>query len=1008
MSVVSRDVLVQEALRIKHENMRAANTHQRVGELLVNLIDSGMFGTGSVDLTSYGAKPAIATAEQGAINTAAIQRAADEANRSGGGKVYIPAGDWYFSAGQIDPNVVCQLDSLSRITFQGDGPGVTRLHLLSGANSNFFNMDGSASYITIRDMELDGNRAEQSLGVSGIRSSNISGLWLQNLYIRDIYHYGIGLEGSVQQYLFFDNLKIENCGGDGFDQKNKLDANVHQHASNITVKNFGLNAAEPTQAGWDCRGAWQIANFTCHFSASDGSGIRFRNGEIQEPDVGFGGHYSHLTNFEIFGPGSSSSATGLEIVARDVKVSNGRVRDVVNGVAPTFSAQRSSATDVTVERATNAFLISQGSDYFTMTSCTAVSSSHGFRVRAPNVSIANSQAFAYTTTGITTEQSGSGLNVSNTVLSGTLGTSVGANITTADVTIAGGAAHGNFRGYTTTGVSTKLLGVKAHNNSGAGILVAVGGDDALIDNCTVKSNGAQGVQLRAQRARVIFNEVTSNTSTGIDVVNTATGSVVYGNGFSNNAVSLGDAGYQTTVGFTTVEASVFGASPSATAGQNRSAIQSAINSVSNSGGGIVVLGVGTYNVAASTLGETYWNYGVSVSSAEGCISLRDNVTLRGAGIGKTIIKPSSPTLTAIHVVNGSNASVEDIEIDGQWTSSGAGHAILQVLSTNNVSASINNLKVRGVYAHDVGSYGLGLENGFMTNVLVEDFRSKNTGADGIDIKNRPFPANDSKGIFLQNLYIENPGRRLDGQAGVDVRGLAQLNNVTVVGVGRTGSSLQAGIRFRTLGTDEGWGNRSSVSNFYVSAASSSFDVNGVECGSADVAIVGGTVENATNGVWLTGNANGAADRTSVNSVKVTNALTRGFYIETSVDNASLTNCTALSCSIGFRNEGINTTMVACDAPGSTTKASTSAGALQTEMIVGNQFTNDRLVMTSAATGRASVEARGESTNIDIMFEPKGSGVLRFGTFTASGSVSTTGYITVKDAAGTTRRIAVVT
>lgn len=543
MSVVSRDTLVQDALRIRNESQRNANTPVRIGDMLLNLIDSGIFDGNTVDLTSYGAKPSVATQEQGALNTKALQTAAQAANDAGGGKVYIPPGDWYFAAGKIDPNVVCQLDSLSRITFEGAGPGVTRLHLLSGANSNFFNMDGSASYITIRDMELDGNRAQQWLGVSGIRSSNVSGLWLSNLYIHDIYHYGIGLEGYVQQYLFFDNLKIENVGGDGFDQKNKADANVHQHASNITVKNFGLNTAdEVTQAGWDCRGAWQMSNYTCHFSASDGSAIRFRNGEFQEPDVGFGGHYSHLTNFEIIGPGSSSTATGLEIVARDVRVSNGRVRDVLFGASPTFSAQRSSCTDVTVERAGTAFLASIGADHFSFNNCVSVSSSIAFRVRAPNVNITSCEAFAYSSNGITTEQSGSGLNVVNSTFSGSQGSSVGVNITTADVTVIGGAAYNNVRGYVSSGPRSKFIAVRSTFNTDDGFTIGLGGDDCIIDDCTIGNNADEGITLRALRARVSNNIIFSNGGAGIDILNTASGTILHNNTFSLNAAAITDIG----------------------------------------------------------------------------------------------------------------------------------------------------------------------------------------------------------------------------------------------------------------------------------------------------------------------------------------------------------------------------------------------------------------------------------------------------------------------------------
>jgi hypothetical protein len=50
---------------------------------------------------------------------------------------------------------------------------------------------------------------------------------------------------------------------------------------------------------------------------------------------------------------------------------------------------------------------------------------------------------------------------------------------------------------------------------------------------------------------------------------------------------------------------------------------------------------------------------------------------------------------------------------------------------------------------------------------------------------------------------------------------------------------------------------------------------------------------------------------------------------------------------------------------------------------------------------------GSDTNIDLQLSPAGTGVLRFGTRTAIGAETVTGYITIKDAGGTLRKLAVV-
>lgn len=65
-------------------------------------------------------------------------------------------------------------------------------------------------------------------------------------------------------------------------------------------------------------------------------------------------------------------------------------------------------------------------------------------------------------------------------------------------------------------------------------------------------------------------------------------------------------------------------------------------------------------------------------------------------------------------------------------------------------------------------------------------------------------------------------------------------------------------------------------------------------------------------------------------------------------------------------------------------------------------------ITGSATGNAvSVSAAGTDANIDFAITPKGTGVLRFGTHSALAAETVTGYITIKDAAGNSRKLAVV-
>lgn len=65
-------------------------------------------------------------------------------------------------------------------------------------------------------------------------------------------------------------------------------------------------------------------------------------------------------------------------------------------------------------------------------------------------------------------------------------------------------------------------------------------------------------------------------------------------------------------------------------------------------------------------------------------------------------------------------------------------------------------------------------------------------------------------------------------------------------------------------------------------------------------------------------------------------------------------------------------------------------------------------LDAAVTGTpAPVKARGGDTNIDLLLSPKGTGNVRIGTFTSNADAPVTGYITIKDAAGNLRKLAVI-
>jgi hypothetical protein len=65
------------------------------------------------------------------------------------------------------------------------------------------------------------------------------------------------------------------------------------------------------------------------------------------------------------------------------------------------------------------------------------------------------------------------------------------------------------------------------------------------------------------------------------------------------------------------------------------------------------------------------------------------------------------------------------------------------------------------------------------------------------------------------------------------------------------------------------------------------------------------------------------------------------------------------------------------------------------------------VVGAVTTASPAIQAAGSDTNIDLTLTPKGTGNVRFGTLTANADAPITGYITIKDAGGTTRKLAII-
>jgi hypothetical protein len=117
--------------------------------------------------------------------------------------------------------------------------------------------------ICISDLVLDGNYPEygSTTGGHGVLTSQngiIRRLRLNNLWIKNTYSYGIGLQNSDLIDAVLSNITITNAGDDGIDIKAREGARTHRkHAirlSNILVDGFNSSAVNADRAGIDIRG----------------------------------------------------------------------------------------------------------------------------------------------------------------------------------------------------------------------------------------------------------------------------------------------------------------------------------------------------------------------------------------------------------------------------------------------------------------------------------------------------------------------------------------------------------------------------------------------------------------------------------------------------------------------------------------------------------------------------------------------------------------------------------
>jgi len=250
-------------------------------------------------------------------------------------------------------------------------------------------------------------------------------------------------------------------------------------------------------------------------------------------------------------------------------------------------------------------------------------------------------------------------------------------------------------------------------------------------------------------------------------------------------------------------------------------------------------------------------------------------------------------------------------------------------------------------------------------------------------------------------YIEQPTVTFSGGGGSGAAAYATVGSFSTIkslGVGQlitSGANVtNTGFAFFTPNT--------AIPSFLIREAGGgdAFLVAGPGIGGASLFALGGANSalflgsNGTSRVSITTNGTSATEQLRVNHT--TSAVN---YVQ--VTGSTTTNRPTISAQGSDANISLG-----YDAKG--TGGHTFRAGGNTQVLINNTSTAvNALNLTGSATGTAvPISVTGTDTNIDLALTPKGTGRLRFGTYTAT--VSTiAGYIEILDSGGTVRRLAVV-
>lgn len=395
------------------------------------------------------------------------------------------------------------------------------------------------------------------------------------------------------------------------------------------------------------------------------------------------------------------------------------------------------------------------------------------------------------------------------------------------------------------------------------------------------------------------------------------------------------------------------ADSAAAAATNTATIQAAIDAAEAAGGGFVLIPVA----------GTVWINDANADAA--CLnSDSDGVTIAGIGRGVTILKVANSSNAHALQFTANNWRVADLTIDGNRANQTAGHGI-RCAGTGG--------RIDRVTIQDAHSYGIGVAQGDGQSVqgcVFTDVRTVNTGADGIDFKNK---ANANRTNYLYGITVDGFGLNatLTTQAGIDCRGPVHIVGAHV----RTVDVDKVGIRFRhgeTVDPNGLGGHFSSLSGFHIYGDGTGTTDNGVLVMARHVQVSNGYVENCRQGVVV-----------QQQFAKLANVVVRlhtveGFRLQEGAgfeaDFGTYVNCGAYDgtgTGRAWRVTGDANTLIACNARNNSGPGVLlDAAADGTKLIACDLAGNSAAIQDSGSTNTVILNCAG-ATDVNVAFHDSG-------------------------------------